>query len=62
MKEIVSMILANFMENDGLVFYVSSASVELGHVYGSGSKVNTCSGTGKSHRTSFAISTIGYTF
>ena len=63
----------NFIDNDGLAFYVpagarvnfkvnlkSSASVELGYVRSSGSKVKTYSGTGKSHTTSFTISTTGY--
>lgn len=63
----------NFIDNDGQAFYVpsgakvnfsvnlkSSGSIELGYVRSSGSKVKTYSGTGKSHTTSFTISSTGY--
>ena len=63
----------NFIDNDGQAFYVpsgakvtftvnlkSSASVELGYVRSSGSKVKTYSGTAKSHTSSFTISSTGY--
>ena len=63
----------NFIDNDGQAFYVpsgakvtftvnlkSSASVELGYVRSSGSKVKTYSGTAKSHTTTFTIPSTGY--
>lgn len=63
----------NFIDNDGQAFYVpsgakvtftvnlkSSASIELGYVRSSGSKVKTYSGTGKNHTAIFTIGTTGY--
>ena len=63
----------NFIDNDGQAFYVpsgakvtftvnlkSSASIELGYVRSSGSKVKTYSGTGKNHTVTFTIGTTGY--